>query len=285
MTNDRVIAVTGATGRQGGAVVRHLLAAGWKVRALTRKPQGPSGRGLAAMGATVVGADMGQPQQLVQAFRGAYGVFSVQNPMISGLEAEVVQGKNVADAAQEAGVRHVVYGSAGLGVAGTGVGSWESKLEIEAHLRASGLPTTVLRPMAFMELMTDRGYFPPASTWHLMPTLIGADRPLLWIAVDDVGAVAAKAFSEPDRFVGAELNLVADVRSIAECRRIWQEIVGRRPRSIPMPVWMFERFVGPDLTTMWRWLRTADLDADPEETRRILPTALTVREWLVRRQR
>ena len=51
-----------------------------------------------------------------------------------------------------------------------------------------------------------------------------------------------------------------------------------------MPTSMFERFVGTDLTTMWRWLRSNDIDVDPAETHEILPTASTVREWLSQRQ-
>ena len=284
MNNDRLIAVTGATGRQGGAVARHLLADGWRVRALTRRPEAAPARRIAALGAEVVGADMANREQLVAAFRDAYGVFSVQNPMISGVDAEVVQGRNVADAAQRAGVQHVVYGSAGVGVPGTGVGSWESKHVIAAHMRALRLPLTVLRPMAFMDLMTDKAFVPPVSTWHLMPRLMGADRPVLWISVDDVGAIAARTFGDPDQFVGTELELVADIRSIEECRGIWREVFGRPPRRVPMPVWMFHRFVGTDLTTMWRWLRTADLHVDPARTRQILPAAMTVREWLVRQR-
>ena len=81
---------------------------------------------------------------------GAHGVFNVQNPMISGLDAEVRQGRNVADVAKSAGVRHLVYGSAGTGVSGTGVGSWESKVAVEEHMRDLGLPVTILLPNAFM---------------------------------------------------------------------------------------------------------------------------------------
>jgi hypothetical protein len=51
-----------------------------------------------------------------------------------------------------------------------------------------------------------------------------------------------------------------------------------------MPVWMFKRFVGSDLIIMWRWLRTAQLDIDPAQTRELLPTASTAREWLVRQR-
>jgi uncharacterized protein YbjT (DUF2867 family) len=281
MGRDRIVAVTGATGRQGGAVARHLLAGGWRVRGLTRRPDAAPARKLAALGAEVVRADMTSTGELVHAFRGAYGVYSVQNFMPAGTDSEIMQGRNVGEAAKANGVQHVVYGSAGTGAADTGVGSWDSKLTVQAHLRALDLPLTVLRPMAFMELMTDKGFFPAVAAWSLMPKLMGADTPLPWICVDDLGAVAARAFAEPDRFVGAELSLAADIRSISECRDIWREIAGRPPRSLPMPVWMFERFVGTDLTTMWRWLRKAHLDADPAQTRELLPTASTVREWLI----
>jgi uncharacterized protein YbjT (DUF2867 family) len=282
VNDDRIVTVIGATGHQGGAVVRHLLSDGWRVRALTRRPEQQAARELAELGAGVVRADMADQRSLVEAFRDAYGVYSVQNPMISGSEGEIVQGKNVADAAKEAGVQHVVYGSTGVGVPGSGVGWWESKLAVQAHMEQLRLPLTVLRPTAFMELMTDRSFFPAVSTWHLMPKLIGADRPIPWICVDDLGAIAARAFAEPDRFVGADVKLAAETRSIAECREIWRDVNGRSPRGFPMPVWMFERFVSTDLTTMWRWLRTGDVDADLAETHAILPTVSTVRQWLIR---
>ena len=116
--------------------------------------------------------DLDDRRSVAAAFADAYGVFNVQNPMISGIDAEVRHGKNVADAAKEAQVNHLVYGSAGIGVAGTGVGSWESKLVVQAHMEDLGLPLTVLRPMAFMELMTDKAFFPAVAMWHLMPKLM-----------------------------------------------------------------------------------------------------------------
>ncbi|GLZ35234.1 hypothetical protein Lesp02_74210 [Lentzea sp. NBRC 105346] len=277
---DELVVVTGATGRQGGAVARHLLAAGWRVRALTRDPDSASARRLAAAGAEMVRADMADIASLRPAFAGAHGVFSVQNPMISGLDAEVRQGRAVGDAAAEAGVRHVVYGSAGVGRSGTGVGQWESKLVVRDHLESLGLPLTVLRPTAFMELMTDKDFYPPVSMWHLMPKLIGGDRPLPWLCADDLGAVAARAFAEPERFVGADLALASDVRTLDECRELWREVFGRPPRRFPMPVWLFERFTGKDLTAMWRWLHENPVEIDPAVTRSIVPTARTVREWL-----
>ncbi|NUT96524.1 MAG: NmrA/HSCARG family protein [Saccharothrix sp.] len=279
-----LVVVTGATGRQGGAVARHLLASGRRVRALTRDPDSPAARALARLGAEVVRGDMADRDSLRPVFVGAHGVYSVQNPMISGLDGEVHQGRTVGDAAAEAGVEHFVYGSAGTGEPGTGVGSWESKLTVQAHLESLGLPLTVLRPMAFMELMTDKDFYPPVSAWHLMPKLVGDDRPLPWLGVDDLGAVAARVFAEPERFTGADLRLTSDVVSLGECRALWTAVFGRGPKRFPMPVWVFERFVGDDLTAMWRWLRTHPTDVDPARTREILPGARTVRQWLVERR-
>ena len=283
MDGNGLIAVTGATGRQGGAVVRHLLADGWQVRALTRDPGSAPARQLAQLGAEVVACDMMQPPTLERAFQDAHGVYSVQNPMISGFDDEVSQGMNVVDAAREAGVRHVVYGAAGTGEPGTGVGSWESKILVAEHARERDVPITVLRPMAFMELMTHKGFYPPVAAWHLMPRLVGPDRPISWLSVDDLGAIATRAFADPQAFIGADLALASDQRTLSECREIWRRVVGRGPRSFPMPVWMFERFVGDDLTTMWRWLAEHDVEVDPADTRALLPAATTVEEWLARR--
>ncbi len=282
----RMIVVTGATGRQGGAVTRHLLTAGWQVRAVTRTPTSKRAQALAACGVDVVQGDMGEAASLRPIFAGAYGVYSVQNPYISGPEAEVHQGTTVADVAKEVGVQHLVYGSAGTGRPGTGIPSWETKLQIEAHLQALGLPLTILRPTAFMELMSDPTFFPAVGTWHVMWHLMGASRPLPWLCTEDLGAIAAHAFAAPERFIGRELTLASDVQSLAQCRALYRAVLRRKPRRVPLPIWLFERlgFVGRDLSRMWRWLRTGAVDLDTSRTRAIHPAALTVREWLSQRK-
>jgi uncharacterized protein YbjT (DUF2867 family) len=282
----RTIVVTGATGRQGRAVTRRLLLHGWQVRALTRSPQRPQARSLAALGAQVVQGDMEDPASLAPIFAGAYGVYSVQTPYARGPAAEVRQGRHVAEAASAAGVQHLVYASAGTGARGTGVPSWETKLQVEDHLRALGLPLTILRPMAFMELMTDPQFLPAISTWQVMPALMGATRPVVWLSTDDLGAMAAAVFANRDRFVGQALCLASDVQSIDACRMIYREVMGKAPRRVPVPSWLFARFgfVGRDLTTMWRWLRTAAIDVTPDETRAIHPGALGVRAWLLQQR-
>ena len=149
-------------------------------------------------------------------------------------------------------------------------------------MKVLALPLTILRPMAFMELMTHKKFFPAMAAWRVMPKLMGESRPMGWLCVDDLGAIAARAFADPQRFVGKELTLAGDVQSLAECRALYHEVMGTLPPQFPMQSWLFERFgfVGCDLTTMWRWLRTGAIDLDTAPTRRILPEARTVHTWL-----
>ena len=153
-------------------------------------------------------------------------------------------------------------------------------------MKALEIPLTILRPMAFMELMTDKKFFPAVVTWHVMPTLMGASRPVAWLCTDDLGAIAAQVFAAPHQFVGQDLALASDVQSLEQCRAIYREVLGRNPRRFPMPIGLFTHFgfVGRDLTTMWRWLRTGAIDLDTTRTRAIHPHALTVRDWLSRRK-
>src|SRR5262245_4205833 len=153
MMNDKIIAVTGATGQQGGAVARKLLSDGWKIRALTRDPNKPAARALAEAGAELVPGDMDSRSELEAAFQGAYGAFSVQNFWLPevGYDGEIRQGKNVADAAKAAGVQHLVYSSVGAAHRGMGQKHFESKWIIEQYIQSLELPYTILRPVAFFE--------------------------------------------------------------------------------------------------------------------------------------
>jgi hypothetical protein len=131
-----------------------------------------------------------------------------------------------------------------------------------------------------MELMTDKSYYPAVGTWRIWPRLTGEDRGIPWLAVSDVGVVAAAVFAQPDTYIGQSLSLLADVKSLAECRAILVGVTGKPPRTFPLPIWLFDRFTRGDVSAMWRWLETGDVPMDTEPTRSIHPGALTVREWM-----
>src|SRR5215211_4502858 len=200
--NNKIIAVAGATGQQGGAVARKLLAEGWKVRALTRDRNKPAAQELASLGAEVVAGDMDQRAELDAAFRGAYGVFSVQNFWLPnvGFEGEIRQGKNVADAAKAAGVQHLVYSSVGAAQRGMGQKHFESKWIIEQHIHSLNIPYTILRPAIFME----------NYNWNRAQILNGTfmsmglrpEKGLQSVAVEDIAVFVALALANPKEYLG-----------------------------------------------------------------------------------
>src|SRR5689334_12570413 len=200
--NNKVIAVTGATGQQGGAVARKLLADGWKVRALTRDLNKQAAQALAQAGADLVAGDMDSRSELEAAFKDAYGVFSVQNFWLPnvGFEGEIQQGKNVADAAKAAGIQHLVYSSVGSAHRGMGQKHFESKWIIEQYIQSLSIPYTILRPAAFMDNYNwSRAYI-------LNGTFTGVglrpEKEMQIIAVEDIAVFVALAFANPKEFLG-----------------------------------------------------------------------------------
>ncbi len=136
---NKTILVTGATGQQGGAVVRSLSTRGWKIRALVRDPAKPAAQQLAKNNIELIKGDLFTPASLDEALKGVYGVFSVQTPA-DGVGGEIIQGKFLADAAQKAQVQHFVYSSVGGAERESGIPHFESKWQVEKHIRAIGLP-------------------------------------------------------------------------------------------------------------------------------------------------
>lgn len=207
-----VVVVLGATGQQGGATASALVGDGWRVRAIVRDPASDKAKALAASGIEVVRGDLGDRASLDAAFQGAYGVFSVQ-PSSAQLEYGVTDadearfGCAVADAAKAAGVAHLVYTSVGGLGPGTGVGHFESKWSIEQHIRAIGVPATLLRPGMFMELILLPQFGLPQGT---LVSFVAPDRPIQLIAVQDIGTIAARVFADPRAHLGATIELAGD---------------------------------------------------------------------------
>ena len=279
-TEGKTIVVVGATGRQGGQVARHLLNQGWRVVGLTRKPESKKAAALKALGVELVQADLEDVATLEAAFRNAYGLYTMQPPVPGKPEVEIRQGRNAAQAAKRTDVKHVVYGSAGPGGSQTGIEQWDTKLEITQAMKDLGLPLTVLRPMAFMELMSDPSYYPNSSTWYIWPRLMGTERRIPWLSVQDLGAIAAKAFANRDEYLGKNLPLAADAQSLAECREIYRQVWAKYPSRFPMPMFLFEKFVGKDVPNMWRWLRTNPVSLDTSTTYEVHSGAMNVETWM-----
>lgn len=221
----RPILVTGATGKQGGAVVRALLKAGRPVRALTRDPGSAAGQALAAQGVDVVKGDFTDPASLDAALAGVDGVFSMQTPSHPGdPETEIRTGKALVEAARRADVRVIVHTSVARAgdhenFIGWDEGRWEplywkNKAAVNEMVKAQGFRHwVILKPALIMENllppMADF-MFPSLADRGQFETAIEPDTRLDWIAAQDIGAFAAAAFADPERFHGHEIDLAAE---------------------------------------------------------------------------
>lgn len=266
-------AVVGATGQQGGATARALLAAGTTVRALVRRPDSDAARHLAAAGAELVRADLTDPASLRAAFQGADGVFAMTTSFTDrGTDGETEDGVRITDAAVAAGVGHLVYGSVGGAERRTGVPHFESKRRVEEHIASLGIPATIVRPVFFMENLAPTQE--DGTTVLRLP--LPADVPLQMIAVDDIGAVAAAALPDPARVPAGAVEIAGDELTGEQVARVFGG------RYEPLPVEVLD---DPDLRAMFTWFdeQRPAYRADIALTRALDPAVLDLATWAVRR--
>lgn len=281
-SSGETLLITGATGRQGGAVLRHLLKqGGWKLRALVHRADPRGIHGLTQQGVEVVQGDLEDVSSLEVAIRGAYGFYSAQNFWAVGAWREVQQGRNLAAVAKKAGVQHFVYSSVGGAERKTGIPHWESKWEIENYIRQLKLPATILGPVSFME------------TYHILEVEVGilkgkladavrGDKPYQTIATDDIGAFAALAFACPKDFVGLELEIAGSELTNTEAAKVFSRVMGKpvKFRKLPLPI--VRVFLGREFYLMFRWFNEAGYKADITELKRRYPEVHlhSLEEWL-----
>lgn len=199
--------VTGATGRQGGAVARALAQRGHRVRSMTRDPQSPKARPLYELGEVVWG-DHDRPASVQRAADGVEGVFLMATPE-RGPEAETRQALAALEAIAEAGVGHVVYSSVAGADRSTGIPAFESKARVEEHLADMDLDWTVVAPVWFRENLHE-----PAMAKELaqgrLPLPLPPDRPVQNIEVAEVGRFAAMVLADPKPFQGHRIEIASD---------------------------------------------------------------------------
>jgi uncharacterized protein YbjT (DUF2867 family) len=277
--NNKIIAVTGATGQQGSAVARKLLAEGWKVRALTRDLNKPAAQELASLGAEVVAGDMDQRAELDAAFQGAYGVFSVQNFWLPnvGFEGEIRQGKNVADAAKAAGVQHLVYSSVGAAHRGMGQKHFESKWIIEQHIQSLDLPYTILRPAAFFDNFNWERAAILNGTFNAIGLRPEKERQM--IAVEDIAVFVALAFAHPDQYLGKTIELSGDALTEYQIAETFAKVIGR-PVKLTVPTGGNPRRSDEEMTAMFNFFNGEAYDADIPALRKLHPGLLTLEHYL-----
>jgi uncharacterized protein YbjT (DUF2867 family) len=258
MAAERTVLITGATGKQGGATARALAGKGFRIRAMTRKPESDAARALASAGAEVVQGDLNDPASLANALAGAWGVFAVQNTWEAGVQGEEEQGKRIADLAREAGVEHYVYSSVGSAHRKTGIPHFDNKSRIEDTVRRLQFPShVILRPVFFMENL--------ASPWFLNgDTLYAALAPttrLQMIAVEDIGRYAARAFIDAERLNRREIDIAGDEATMPQAAAALSKGLGRTITHVQIPI-SEVRKNSEDFAMMLEWFERVGYDAD-----------------------
>lgn len=250
--------VVGATGQQGGAVARSLLQKGQQVRILTR--HAGKAEGLKQQGAEVFVGDVTDRSVLAKPLTGVDGIFAMTTPFEAGMEAEVDQGKTLADAAKQANIGHYVFTSVGGAERNSGIPHFETKWKVEQYIQQLGLRVTILRPTFFMD---NFGTF--FREGILQGTLILPMRPetkLQMVAVKDIGEFGAAALLRPDAFIGHSIELAGDELTMPEVAANLSGTMNRQITFKQMPDDQAEPAMGHDMATMFRWFNEAGYSAN-----------------------
>lgn len=277
----KCILVTGATGRQGGAVVRHLLKNDIEVKALSRTPDSIPGRILSTQGVTLVKGDMNDPASLVAAMKNCDGVFSIQNYFEYGADREIGYGKNMADAAAKSNIRHFIYNSVCNAGDNTGVPHFETKNQIEKYIKTLGIPATIIRPVKFME----NYYIPQVFKGILGGSLfdpIKAGKKHQMIAADDIGACVAAAFINPTDYIGHDIKIAGEELTNEEIAATMSEVFGRKIKFKRLPMIIAKFAMDKEMYLMFRWFNEKGFDADISNNKKVFPTVrmTSLTDWM-----
>jgi uncharacterized protein YbjT (DUF2867 family) len=266
MAQKLTVVVTGATGKQGGAVARGLLERGHQVRAVTRDPNSSLAKSLGNAGATLVASSLEDTAAITKALEGATSLFAMTTPF-GGTDAETRQGVAAADAANAAGV-HLVFTSVGSANRKTGVPHFESKYEVEKHIAKVGVRATILAPVSFMENL----YF---AKEQLAKGIYAAPLPparrLAQVAVADIGAVAVRLLEDPGRFAGKRFDLAGDDLAGNDVVAILSRVTGRPFTYFQVSLDVIRQRIGEDGAKMYEWFDRVGYSVDRAALRREFP--------------
>ena len=235
MGDRKVIAVVGATGAQGGGLVRAILgdpAGGFSPRALTRDPRAPKARQLSESGADVVTADLDDAASVRRAFTGAFAAFCVTNYWEHfSPEREVAQARAMAAAARHAGVQHVIWSTLEdtrrwmaldddrmpTIMGKYKVPHFDGKGEANQLFIDAGVPTTFLLTSFYWDNLIHFGMGPRrGEDGRLAITFPMGDQKLPGIAVEDIGRSAYEIFKRGEEFIGRTVGIAGEHLTGAE---------------------------------------------------------------------
>jgi uncharacterized protein YbjT (DUF2867 family) len=289
MADEKTILVTGATGAQGGSVVRHLLKGGrFKVRCLTRKPESERASALVQAGAETVRGDLGNAESLKAAMRDCYGVFGVTN-FWEHFDKEAFHGKNLIDAVKESEIGHFVFSTLPpaqkLSEEKLEVPHFDLKARMEEYARSLNLPATYAHVAFYYENFLE--FFTPKlqEDGSYLFGFPQGDTPLAAVGVEDVGGVVATIFERPEEFRDQSVGIVGEDLPCGTYAGIMSRVLGKKIiyRYIPREVFAKLGFPGAeDLANMFEYNRLfiPNRQADLEQSLALYPEIQRFEPWV-----
>lgn len=277
-TQDKIILVTGATGKQGGAAVRHLLTSGFKVRALTRKPDSPRAEALRKQGVDVVKGNLNDIASMDTSVNGVYGIFAVTNFWEFGTgKKEVAQNKNLTDLAKKHGVQHYVLASIARCDDNPNLAHFVTKYECEKQIKAAGLPYTFLRAVYFMDNLKPKGQG-ATFHWAILPSTLGDKTTLQMISTEDIGWFSANAFLHPEQYLNKTLDIAGDEVTYSQLHSAYKKVFNAEPEKSDFMKFMLMNMM-PEIKKMFVWYRNPVFKADIKQLRTVYPQLKTVEDY------
>jgi uncharacterized protein YbjT (DUF2867 family) len=275
---DGPIAVIGATGQQGGAVVDALLNRAVPIRAVARNPNGNKAHALAQRGVEVVYGDLEDVDSLRAAFGGAAAAFAMTtHDGPDGPKREVAHGRVIAAAAADAQLPFLVYSSVGGVERGSGVPHFESKHRIEQILRKA-VPVTFVRPTFFMETLRLMVRRDGTRVTIAMP--LAGDVAVQMISVRDIGRAAATLLVKGDPAV-PPVEIAGDELTGEQIAERVAKRLGSPATYVRLPLEVLGD--DEDLKIMFSWLaRLPAYQADFARTGELVGDVEDLSRWLTR---
>jgi len=263
------ILVIGATGNQGGAVVQALLPKEYHIRTLTRNPDSPAAKRLTEQGVEVMKGDFSDHDSLVKAATGMDTVYTMTTPFETGTEEEVKQGIAIADAAKEAGVGHLIFGSVASADCKTGIPHFDSKYEVEKHIVSLGIPYTISAPVFFMDNHLGPWSLPSLKEGKLKMAM-PANRLLQQISVKNIGEFVATLVERREEVFGKRIDIAGDELTGEETAAVLSKASGREIKYEGFDP-EFLRKDNEDFAKMFKWFDDIGYKVDIEKLRQDYP--------------
>jgi len=189
---------------------------------------------------------------------------------------EVAEGNNVINAAKASGIAHLVYSSGAAAEPGVGV-EGSAKAEVELAIIASGVPYTVLRPVAFMENF-DRQQKRTAKMGVIDSR--DPDRELYFIAIQDIGFLVGEAFAHPQEWLGKAINIAGDSMTVEEYVGTYSSVMNREIVYTQLPLEQYLQTMPQPLRPLFQWYDEVGYTADVVALRQRYPNLITLEQYL-----